>query len=251
MLLLRGLPSSTRITDEDVRAFYAHRGGARMFDALHHTPEVAAYLGAELDPLADAPDFDHLVEIGCGSGLHLDWAVERGLHYDGLDLVAQLVDEGRARLAELARPHDHARHRRFHLGSAEDLGTLWSTAGLEGRHHGAILAFPFNCAGSLARPETALGAAARTQARIYISVFAASRPATACRLAYYARCGYAALATTDTEHGVLVTSLEGLRSFAYHERHLVELLARSSYVLERRSELAGVGVGLLFAPASG
>ena len=231
-------------TDREVQAFYVSGGGERMFDPARWTREVEAYVTGELAPLVRAGlELDHLVEVGCGPGLHLDWALEAGWHYDGIDLVEPLLAQGRARVAGLA---PSPRRRGFSRASGDALDDWWSAQGLAADL--VCVAFPFNCLGTVARPGAALAAAARTGAHIYVSVFATSAHATMCRLAYYARCGYSALQVARMAHGVLITSRDGLHSLAPEERVVSGWLQGTGYSLAARDPLASLGLGLLFAP---
>ena len=216
-----------------------------MFTAASHTPSVAAYLRDEMSPLEGDPELDHLFEIGCGSGLHLAWAKARGLRYHGLDLVAWPPDPGGAPAAD--REGSPPR-RGLHVGSSEDLHALWIAEGLLPRRRATVIVFPFNCFGNLARPAKTAAEIARTGARLYLSGFSASPEATALRLEFYARSGYTDLRARAADRGSLITSAEGLHSWAYAERYLLDLLGSEGYSCDRRHDLAGIGAGLVFSP---
>jgi len=232
-------------TDATVHEFYAHRGGARMFSADSLTPPVAAYLRDEMSLLEGDPDFSHLFEVGCGQGLHLSWATARGLRYDGLDLVAWPRDRDHSPADLLTSSPLRCR---LHVGSAEDLYALWTAEGLVARRRSIVILFPFNCFGILARPEKTVAQVARTGARLYLSVFSADPEATARRLEFYAHSGYTDLRAHATARGSLITSAEGLYSWAYDERHVIDLLSSEGYACVRRVALAQIGAGLLFSP---
>ena len=217
-----------------------------MFAADSLTPPVAAYLQDEMTPLESDPDLDHLFEVGCGRGLHLSWASARGLRYDGLDLVAWPAD----REGLLATPAGDLAaaplRRRLHVGSSEDLHALWSAEGLRLGARSTLVVFPFNCFGSLARPEKTVASVARARARLYLSMFSTAPDTTARRLEFYARSGYTELRALASDRGVLITSAEGLHSWAYEEPYVLDLLGSEGYACERRAPLAEIGVGLFF-----
>ena len=75
-----------------------------MFDARFLTKEVKVYLDDEEAFVEHvmSSGYDYLVEVGCGYGRYLDWAMSRGYSYAGLDIVPWMVDIGRVR-AENAR----------------------------------------------------------------------------------------------------------------------------------------------------
>ncbi|KYF89469.1 hypothetical protein BE18_52370 [Sorangium cellulosum] len=232
-------------TDAAVLQFYASNGGARMFVDAHLTPAVRAYLEAEAQPLRDEPALEHLFEIGCGYGRYLLWALAEGLHYDGLDMVPWLVEMGRSRLRESA---PSPLRRKLHVGSAEHLVALWAAEGLAPRRDVTVLFFPFNCFGSLARPERVVRSIAATGARVFLSGFATSAEATRHRRAYYEQNGYAALDASVTDRGVLFTSAEGLRSFAYDRGHLERMFASAGYALARAFAIGPIAAGYMFRP---
>lgn len=216
-----------------------------MFADEYLTPAVRAYLDLEAEPLRGEASFTHLFEVGCGHGRYLLWARERGLDYDGLDIVPWLVEEGRSRLAALKSSF---RRCKLHVGSVEDLHALWIAEGLEPRSGSTIVFFPFNCFGNLARPERVVRSIAATGARVFLSVFATSPEATARRREFYAQSGYAALSTHTMDRGVLFTSAEGMWSFAYDRGHLEKTFDAAGYALVRSVALGPIAVGYLFCP---
>jgi hypothetical protein len=81
---------------------------------------------------------------------------------------------------------------------------------------------------------------------IFISTFQQGDYATDQRVKYYASCGYTGLERGETEKGVLVTSVEGLRSIAYTEHVLATMLANNGFSLVSGVEYGGIGVGYYF-----
>ncbi len=235
-------------TEDAVLAFYAHQGGARMLDDEHMTPVVRTYAAQEAEPLCTEPAFTHLFEIGCAHGRHLRWARDRGLDYDGLDMVHPLVERGRALLREL---EPSPRRSKLHVGSAEDLRALWLAEGLASHAASTILFLPFNCFGILARPERVAEAIATTGSRVFLSMFAASPEATEERRAYYTRSGYHGLTIRTTPRGVLFTSSEGMWSIAYERAALEHMLDDVGYMLSREVALGPIAAGYLFQPREG
>lgn len=234
------------LTDAVVETFYADNGGSRMFEPETLTPPVKAYLRVEARPLCDEQPLDHLIEIGCGHGRHLRWAVERGLHYDGIDMVASLIEKGLATLREV---DPRSTRCKLHVGSVENLHTLWGAEGLDARRASTIVFFPFNCFGNLARPDRVASAIAATGARAFLSVFSPSLEAIGRRLEYYKRNQYTAITAWVRERGVLFTSAEGLRSWAYQPRYLEEIFAAVGYTLTRAVAMGPIAAGYLFSPA--
>lgn len=239
-------PSAPELrSDADVLHFYAHAGGSRMLAQAHHTPAVRAYLEREAEPLLDEPGFEHLFEVGCGQGRHLDWARGHELHYDGLDLVPGLIEQGRARARALT---PSPRRCELHVGSAAALHELWLACGLDSRAASVIVLLPFNCFGCLARPELVAAAVAATGARVFLSMFDVSAAATRHRHEYYTKLGFAEVRSRRTDRGVLFTSTEGLWSYAYDRGFLAHVLGNVGLVPLRELELGDIARGHLFGP---
>lgn len=216
-----------------------------MLDDALLTPAMRSYLDDEVEALTVEPALEHVFEVGCGAGRHLAWARDRGLGYDGLDIVPWLVEQGRAALGSMTPAPVGCR---LHVGTAEALASVWTAQGLAARRASTIVLFPFNCFGNVARPARVAAAIAVTGARVFLSVLSPSAESTARRREYYAHVGYTALAQHETERGVLFTSAEGLWSFAYHLSFLEQLLGEVGYALARAVAITPIAAGYLFCP---
>lgn len=229
-------------SDALVRSFYGGPG-ARMHDPALQTPEIAHYLAAEEQAVDRACESDqrlnHILEIGAGQGRYLPWAHARGLHYDGLDIIASEV---------APPPHDRLRSV-LHHGAAERVDALFRDQGLDDPRYTTMLLLPFNCLGNVARLDEAIAAMARVRATIFVSLFRDDPLSTRARLTYYAACGYSALEAVDVAGvGVRVTSREGLRSYAYTPERLRELFAPHGLHAQPTVALGTVGLGLILTP---
>ena len=216
-----------------------------MLDDALLTPAMRSYLDGEVETLAVEPALEHLFEVGCGDGRHLAWARERGLGYDGLDIVPWLVERGRDALGAMTPAPVRCN---LHVGTAETLASVWADQGLAARRSSTVVFFPFNCFGNVARPARVAQAIAVTGARVFLSVLSPSAESTARRREYYAQVGYTGLEQHETERGVLFTSAEGLWSFAYHLSFLERLLGEVGYALARAAEMTPIAAGYLFGP---
>ena len=86
-----------------IEQFYGERKGLEenvptlIFSLLRSE----AYLTEEEEVLLEAMmrGYSRLVEVGCGYGRYLNWAVSRGYDYLGLDIVPWLVELGQLRIA--------------------------------------------------------------------------------------------------------------------------------------------------------
>ena len=219
--------------------FYASGAGDRLVDADLLPPVVQALLAHEermLDSISAG--IDVLVEVGSMSGLHLEWAVRRGLGYVGVDVVSRYVAEGRARLADRALPADRYR---FALADAEELPAVALPPGR------AVALFPFNSFGNMARPRAVLTALAGSGLPFAISTYRTDRDASRRRREYYDACGYTGLRVTEDADGVRFRNDEGLDTVAYHPSRLAEWF-RAAGLAAEPVEFGGFGLFYVGAP---
>lgn len=235
---------ATPRADDDVRRFYTG-AGRRMFEERLMTAAIRAFLVEEermVGRVMKVWGRDHLVEVGCGPGRYLPWAVDAGYDYDGVDLVSELVEQGRHRFGS------QTKRGRLHVGTAEDLSCLFADLGVSPLR--ALVLFPFNCFGNLARVERAVRSLSATGAPALVSVFDASERATLLRMHYYRSLGCDDVeAQRVGEAGVLVTSKDGLNSYAYSTRFLTELFQRHGLLPSVMAGLGGIARLIAVRPA--
>jgi hypothetical protein len=207
-----------------VRSFYEEGGGDRLMDPACHPPAITEFLLEERQMLSAIIDsVDMLVEVGCMDGRNLDWALSHGKRYIGVDLNHRQINAAQRTVDE--RGLNDRVH--FVAGDARHIDTVIAPAmgGLDPSR--ALLFFPFNSFGLIPGPTRALRSIQASGLHFFISSYQVTSVATACRAAYYQRCGYGALSVAEDERGVWFTSTEGLRSVAYHPRYLLGLCAAS------------------------
>jgi len=217
-------------SDSTVRDFYADTGG-RMANPALFTEAVRQYHEAEERVLAQLTGkFRHLIEVGCGFGRLRAWAKERGLDYDGVDLIVTPDDQPRSRL---------------HRASVEEIGAHVEAGAA------SLVFLPFNCFGNLARVHAAVLALGRLRCTVAISTFLPVPEATQARLTYYAQCGYTELAVTESDDvGVLITGKEGLSSFAFNKPALRALADFGGLAVEQLLPLTEIAALVVLTPES-
>ncbi|HEX8273761.1 MAG TPA: class I SAM-dependent methyltransferase [Longimicrobiaceae bacterium] len=207
-----------------MRSFYEEGGGDRLMDPACHPPAITEFLREERQVLSAISDsIDVLVEVGCMDGRNLDWALSHGKRYIGVDLNHRHIDTAQ-RTAEARGLQERVR---FVAGDARQIDTVIAPAMQGLSPSRALLFFPFNSFGLIPGPSRALRRIQASGLLFFISSYQVSAVATACRAAYYQRCGYGSLSVAEDERGVWFTSTEGLRSVAYHPRYLLGLCAAS------------------------
>jgi hypothetical protein len=207
-----------------VRSFYEEGGGDRLMDPAFHPPAITEFLREERQVLTAVGDgIDVLVEVGCMDGRNLDWALSHGKRYIGVDLNHHHIESAQ-RTADARGLQERVR---FVAGDARQIDTVIAPAMQGLAPSRALLFFPFNSFGLIPGPSRALRRIQASGLPFFISSYQVTAVATACRAAYYQRCGYGSLCVAEDERGVWFTSTEGLRSVAYHPRYLLGLCAAS------------------------
>lgn len=232
------------LQDTDVHDFYSLRCGWKMFDENHLTSSVRHYLRSESQALKLLINHknvaQHLVEVGCGYGRYLNFSLELGLTYDGIDLVPWLPRLGTLRALQQGLIND-GQNFCLHSGSVLELEKFLRLADIRRNQRRSLIFFPFNCFGNLAHLPETLAVLAETQNEICISTFKPDFPSTEARLAYYRSCGLQNLEVIPQDEGVLITSSEGLHSMVFHPTVLKEKLAMAGFSLQGQYELGEIG----------
>lgn len=188
-----------------------------MFDSTFLSPDVARYLEWEthqLGALIGESGVNHLVELGCGTGRHIELAQSHGCRYDGIDLVAEMVATAQTTIAI----EDQERCR-VQVGPCESLCQLVG----DRFDKDSIALYPFNFIGNVADPTVALAPLQKMKGRALVSCFQTSEFATAVRQAYYTNVLGSSPSASRVESGVLFTSAEGLKSYAFSPTYLAAL----------------------------
>lgn len=231
-----------------VRRFYAEAGGENMFDSRFLTPAIRRYLAEEsglLTRIFAERGYTHLIEVGCGYGRYLKWALAGDVHYDGIDLVDWMTEFGQVRLEQLAGVKPELHRAIYNLGVEALPELLFERRRVDGPVRTLAL-FPFNCFGNLENLEETLQALRGMGCDVLIATYDRHEEATMERLAYYERCGYRRLAWEDTPDGTLITSQEGFRSLAFTPDYLDSLMRSGGFEPGAVSPFAGIGQGHLY-----
>lgn len=218
-----------------IQDFYATGPGDQLVDARLLPNRVQDFLVGEERLLARfAPGYEVLVEVGSMHGLHLEWAVENGKSYVGVDIVQRYVEAGRRRVADADLP---AARYRFESIGAERLPEIALPPGRP------VAFFPFNSFGNMEKPLAVLDAVADSGARFLISSYGTDTQSTEVRRKYYAACGFTGVEVHEDAQGVRFTSHDGLNTIAFHEEYLLGLLAERGM---KASIVAFAGFGRMY-----
>ncbi|MBX9695614.1 MAG: class I SAM-dependent methyltransferase, partial [Cyanobacteria bacterium] len=214
-----------------------------MFDSHPLTPELKNYLSAEAEFLGTVMQdgsYKTLIEVGCGYGRYLDWALSRGYHYVGMDIVQWLVDLGQVRTARAKKKFPHLscgviRH------PAEEIDRAVRELSLDHPEQKALVFFPFNCMGNVAQFDTVVDSLGRSNLDLVVSTFKTDATSTKFRKEYYGKCGYEQLNSRILKQGLLIISEEGFHAMAYHQDVLVNSFKKRGFDLEKQDVSVSVG----------
>lgn len=231
--------------NEHVRQFYGDSLGWNMFDAKFLTPALEEFLDIESASLSEVfethPQYNHLVEVGCGYGRYLNFALDRSLAYDGLDLVPWLINIGKIRVQRAQGSCAHARCAVHNL-SAEKLSALLDDPIANRRKWCSMVFFPFNCFGNIARLREVMETLQKAGSDVFISTFQLDAVTTELRKTYYANCGFRRLESRLCDQGVIITSEEGLHAYAYSQEFLTDLFAEYGFQCNSIELLGRIGI---------
>jgi SAM-dependent methyltransferase len=229
-----------RVRLHEIGQFYGERKGWRMFDAQFLTPEVGAYLTEEEEVLLEAMQrgYKRLVEVGCGYGRYLNWAVSRDYDYVGLDIVPWLVELGQLRIGNARKKYPKA-NCRILLHPAEEIAGISDIANSPDER--TLAFFPFNCLGNVSQFEAALDSLKDSKVDVVVSTFKTDGTATKIRKTYYQNCGYEQLNSRLMKEGLLIVSDEGFHAMAYYFNWLMNAFRKRGFDLVATCESGAVG----------
>jgi hypothetical protein len=219
--------------------FYGSGLGDRLIDESLFPLEIKEFLRGE-DRLLEQciSSFDSLIEVGCMRGRYLQWAIDRGLNYFGIDIVSSYIETGHKRLGEV---HTGLLKCDFILGGAEDIDVLldWKILGIDPQK--ALLFFPFNSFGNMQDFLPVIRSIRRSGARFFISTYSTIPNATLCRQRYYDACLYLGLEKVEDNRGVTFISRDGLHTIAYHLDFLIKSFKKERMIVDA-TNFADIGI---------
>lgn len=195
-------------------------GGWKMFDPAHWTPELTRFQEDERKNLFQwmrENGVRTLLEAGAGFGTYLADAVRRDMNYVGYEIVPWMAQLGKERIRALRSMATRSpRTVEMHHADAFDRASARPRTDKDS----SVLLLPFNLFGNLPDPVAAARAIRERGSHVALSVYGTDNASTAARVAYYRKCGYKDVQPFWTDFGVLITSRDGLHSYAYHSNFL-------------------------------
>lgn len=199
--------------------FYKDGSGDALVDPQNYPEGIKQFLEGEIILLDKSyQELDTLVEVGCMTGRWTKWAMDKGLNYIGLDIVARYIQTAKQTAKELGYASGQCA---FLIAPAEKVDSVLETTGLELRE--PLLFYPFNSFGNMKDPTTVLSAIHRSGMRACISTYGTDNRSCKVRYEYYKQCGYKDITTICNSRGACFASPDGLQSWCYHQGFLQDL----------------------------
>jgi hypothetical protein len=222
--------------------------GWKMFDPAHWTPAMHRFQEAERENVLKwmkRKRLGTLIEVGAGSGTYMAEAIGEKLGYIGYEIVPWLAGLGQSRIQAFKnRMPGWEKPLEMKNESAFGRGVANLKSSDESRD--SLLLLPFNLFGNFHDPVQAAEDFTRRGVGVALSTYGTDHASTAARLEYYRRCGYKGLQPFWTPFGVLITSQDGLHSYAYHGEVLRSFFGDPKNVEVRRN--GDIGLTYFFRP---
>lgn len=234
-----------RCHDKVVGDVYGERFGWRMFADNFSTDEIRRFLTTE-SSIFDAfistnPQFQHVVEVGCGYGRFMDIACKNNISYCGIDLIGWLTQIGEWRSAMLGFDETQTKFRQLSVIDIEEHIEALSTS----QKNSTVVYFPFNCLGNIPYINSVLQILKKLNLPICTTLFDSSDTTTIIRNNYYENCG---LQTIYRKQSSTIDSVEGLSSKAYSSIEFTRLIEQFGFRCVSCEAIDNMGSFMVFMP---
>lgn len=198
--------------------------GQQLVDERRYPSDIASYRRRENEvAVGVASLYQVVLEVGCMSGCLLyDSLRDLPLAYIGIDVVESAVTSLRQKIADEQQVRALRHALTLDIVEVECISEML----VPGR---SVAMFPFNSFGNLPDPIAVLDALARAQLDVWIGTYDTCPNMTAVRREYYEAAAIGRVEEKTDESGVVFTSAQGLRSYAYSETWLRQQLVERGY----------------------
>lgn len=212
-LILFGSNSMNKIK---LKSFYESSVGNNIMEKKCFSEEINQYLEFEKCLLESIINkFNVLVEIGCVKGRHLQWALDKGKYYVGIDIVNQHILDAREVASSLNL--DSSQYKVV-CEQAENFYTILNNLNIDiddKQKYNTLIYFPFNILGNVENFEQTIMSLKESNVDFYISAFKTDNFSTKIRKNYYNKCGCKDIIEIQDDTGIRFKSKEGLNTIAY------------------------------------
>ena len=217
----------------DSDLFYLSPIGEKILDPTTYTREIRELLAEEERLLISLlPEYDALLEVGCGSAERAERVVYLGRQFYGIEINPHYVELGRALFRE-KQIDDRAT---IDLFSAHKLNRSTFPLDLSKR---SLIFFPFNLMGNLDDFHLVLLNLFDLEQDFCFTTYKVTSQAEKTRAVYYTQCGCADLVQSATPLGTLFTAEGGFHSAAFRVGYLFDLL---EFLLQTKQKKAKISV---------
>lgn len=203
----------------ELKSFYESSVGNNIMNQKCFSEEIDQYLENEKRFFEIIiSKFNYLVEIGCVKGRHLQWALERGKYYIGIDIVNNHILDAIEIASSLKLD---CKKYNFVCERAENFLAVLNNLNRNYEQRCATLTyFPFNILGNIENLEQTIMNLNISNVEFYISSFKTDSFSSRIRREYYNNCGCEDITEIKDDTGIRFISKEGLNTIAYHPNWL-------------------------------
>ena len=212
------------MAESTVKRFYESGLGDKLVGEENFPADIKTHLAFEAELIKKyltQNKYNCLVEVGCMDGRLIGAAKRLGLEYLGIDIVDRYIHQANQKIAAI-------KSKKFKALNCDiaklDLGNS-KYENLKSK----LAVFPFNSFGNMQEPESALRAAFENGLDVLIMSYDTDNKSTAMREEYYNSCNYPGLNFSVDAKGVVFTSEDGLKTYAYSKDHLQNLLQKIGF----------------------
>lgn len=200
--------------------FYGTDDGNKLVDESNYPPSIKEYLEKEKQILIkNINRHDVIIEVGCMEARNMEYAINNGKKYVGIDIVEDYI-----RIANRIVKERHlSKICEFLCVDAEKLDNILQESKLVKGSSSPLFFFPFNSFGNMNNYNNVLDSIMKIKnADFLIFSYDTDKKSTQERYKYYSNCNYDNLSIQSDDDGVRFTANNGLNSIAYNKEYLIE-----------------------------
>lgn len=228
----------------NVKTFYESNIGHNIMEEIFFSREINSYLELEkcfLESIINK--FNLFVEIGCVKGRHLQWTLEKGKYYVGIDIVSKhIIDAERVAVSLNLDSNQY----KLVCERAENFYLILNQIKMNDRRqkYNALTYFPFNIFGNVENWDKIVLKLKESNVDFYISGFKTDKFSTEIRKQYYSNCGCKELIEIQDDTGIRFKSKEGLNTIAYFPNWLSQKFSDIGIKI-KTYELGNIGIAYI------
>jgi hypothetical protein len=210
--------------------FFGTAVGDQMVNPHRYSDSIKKYLTAEHAFLEGVSrPFSTIVEVGCMQGRLVEWCVGQQKRYIGIDVECGYQD------AWSTYQQRYGDAIEFVRGDAQKLSEVVKRIKKPLSVSSTLFVFPFNSFGNIENVQAAVQSLSEVKMKFVIFSYDTISYANQVRAEYYRMCGLSDITQINSDEGVIFSSREGLKSFAYHISFLSKCFKHHGTLVEPAS----------------